>query len=160
MISNIIKKEFLSIDSPVNMVVSRKDNNGFYSYIRRILPNANIIGFGETYYANFEPHIILCNSRVLDIDRSIELARFFHIPLFIIDTEIKSEMISNNIQTTFDFGPVIQIAISNNISLSWNNIHNYIIELSKDIDCIDKWRNIIYTSCRDTFKLQTKITQS
>jgi hypothetical protein len=98
------------------------------------------------------PDMIICNNRIADLGKSINLAKFFHIPLVIIDSETKSELISNKIDNSFDFSPVIQIALSQDIYFSWNKIQNYIMNI--DEKSKDQWKNMIYSLCKERFQIQ------
>jgi hypothetical protein len=153
MISNIINKEFLEFKDNINILSSRPENQNIILYIKKIIKNCSIINFDNTYYANLEPHIVICNNRIMDLDKCIDIAKFFHIPLIVIDTEKKSNLVTNKIDTIFEFDPVIQIAVSKEIYFSWNKIHDYVIYLDSKSE--NQWQNIIYNLCKQTFKLKS-----
>jgi hypothetical protein len=152
MISSLINKEFININSPINIASSKIDNKYFDQYLKKVFPSSIVYSFENTYYGNMEPSIIICNNRISHLDKSVELAKYFHCPLLIIDHELKSELITNKIVNNFMISPVIQIALSKNIHLSWNKIHNYILWL--DDNSIAQWRNIIYNLCKQTFTIK------
>ena len=156
MISNLINKEFLEFTDSINILSSRPENQNIILYIKKTIKNCYIINFDNTYYGNMEPNIVMCNNRVMDLEKCIDVAEFFHIPLIIVDTEKKSPLITNKIDTTFEFEPVTQIAISKEIYFSWNKIHDYVIYL--DAKSETQWQNIIYNLCKQTFKLKSNRT--
>lgn len=152
MISNIINKEFLEFRKKINILSSRPENQNIVLYLKKVIKNCSIINFDNTYYANLEPNIVICNNRIMDLDKCVSIAKFFHAPLVIIDTEKKSNLITNKIDTVFEFQPIVQVAISKEIYFSWNKIHDYVIAL--DTESETQWQNIIYNICKQTFKLK------
>jgi hypothetical protein len=150
MISTIIHKEFIDIDSPINIACSKIDNIYFEKYLHKIFSSSNIYTFDNTYYGNMEPSCIVCNNRISHLEKSIDLSKYFHCPLLIIDHEIKSDLITNKISHGFTISPVIQVALSKDIFLSWDRVHDYTLGL--DTNDIPKWKNIIYSLCKQVFK--------
>jgi hypothetical protein len=155
MISNIINKEFLEFKNNINILSSRPENQNIVLYVKKIIKNCCVINFDNTYYGNLEPHIVFCNNRIMDLDKCVDVAKFFHIPLVVIDTEKKSNLVTNKIDTIFDFDPVVQIAVSKEVYLSWNKIQDYIIY--PDSQSETQWQNIIYNLCKQTFKFKNNI---
>lgn len=151
MIYNIIQKEFININSSVNIASSKIDDTYFNRYLKNIYPESIVYSFDSTYYGNMEPSIVICNDRVSDLERSIDLCKYFHCPLLIVDHKLKSDLITNKISNEFIISPIVQVALSKNIHLSWNRIHDYVLEL--DDSNIPKWKNIIYNLCKQIFKI-------
>lgn len=145
MISSILEREFLTTESILNIAWTPCDNIVFELFIKDTCKPCNLISLTETYYGMNDIAIIFCNNRLTHLDKSIELARFFSCPLMVIDHNTKPEMVSNNIDSTMFIDPVYQIATSKEIHLSWNKIHNSILEYninnqqSKNI-----WKNLIF----------------
>ena len=142
----------MAFDDKINILFSRLENRYLINYIKGLFSHCNIIDTESTYYGNMNPDMIICNNRIADLGKSINLAKFFHIPLVIIDSETKSELISNKIDNSFDFSPVIQIALSQDIYFSWNKIQNYIMNI--DEKSKDQWKNMIYSLCKERFQIQ------
>lgn len=157
MISSLINKELKSVDSHTNIVMSNLDNQYFHKFLGECLKNCDIFNFDDTIYGCSQPDIVICNNRVTHLIKSIELCKYYHVPLLIVDHEIKSDMISSNaIQNNFGVKPITQIAISQQIYNSWGKIHDYIISI--DISTIDKWKNLLYTLCKQNFQIHNGTT--
>lgn len=152
MISTLIERELSTIDSPMNIAFSKVDDSAVVKYFQQILNNSKLINFNDTYYGNLDPQMVICNDRISHLDTSIDICKYFHCPLLIIDHNIKSNLITNKIENLYDIKPVVQIALSDNIYLSWNKIHDYVIPISDST--IKKWHNIIYNLSKQTFHIK------
>jgi len=145
MISSILEREFLTLDSTINIAWTPCEDSLFERFIKEACHPCNIISLTETYYGINEIAVIFCNNRLTHLDKSMELAKFFSCPLIIVDHNIKSEMISNNLDISMPIQPVYQIALSKEISMSWNKIHDNVLvynilnQHSKDV-----WKNLIF----------------
>lgn len=146
MISNIIQKEFSSINDKMNMLWTQPESMFFTDFIRASV-GANIIDFDKTYYGNYDVSIVVCNNRLLYMEKCVELAKFFHVPLLIIDHSVKSGLVSNDFMINIPFKPFYQIATSKDIYMSWGKIHNVVLDTSSP----DKWKNIIFQLIKTTF---------
>jgi hypothetical protein len=149
MISSIVDRKINSAkkNSTINLLCSKSANKFFNLFLTNHI-DANIAEIDEVYNAYVSPHCIVCNNRILYLTKCIELAMFFHIPLIVIDHEIKPDIISEDVSYDFKLSPVIQIAMSKDIFISWNKIHDYILDLEEDN--ISAWRNLfndILSSC-------------
>lgn len=152
MISNIIKKELLTINSTLNIVSSKIDNTFFKKFLREACSPCTITELEDSYYAKYDPSIIICNNRLLYLDKCVELAKFFHCPLLIIDHEEKSDLIVNKYNTNFNIYPVYQIAMSDKIHASWNRIQNSVFPyVVGDNEYMSKWKNLIMNMCKECF---------
>ena len=152
MIANIINKETITIDPAINICMSRYENTYCKNYFKEIFPKSFVTDFEDSYYGNMEPTIIICNNRLTHLEKSIELAKFFHAPLIIIDHDTKPELVTNKTNSEFLISPVSQIALSKDIYFSWNKIHDDIVDLT--IENKPKWKNIIYNMCKQNFKIK------
>jgi hypothetical protein len=155
MISSIINKETLTFYKEMNILFSRIEDKKLFDYIKKIDNNINIENFENTLFGFSEPNILICNNRILDIEKSMNLCKFFHIPMLIIDTDLKPQIVNNKIDNLFDFYPVIQIAVSNDIYYSWNKIHDFIIPL--DNASKESWKNLMYSVCKEKFLIGSNI---
>lgn len=152
MISNIIKKELLDIHSTINIVSSKIDNIFFKKFLKEACSPCTITELEESYYAKYDPSIIVCNNRLTYMDKCIELAKFFHCPLLVVDHEEKSDLIVNKYTSNFDIYPVYQVAISNKIHISWNRIQNGVFPyVVGDNNSMSKWKNLILNMCKEHF---------
>lgn len=145
MISSILQREFITPDSVLNIAWTPCEDIIFERFIKEACHPCNIISLTETYYGMNDISIIICNNRLTHLDKSIELAKFFSCPLLILDHSLKSEMISNNIDCSIPIEPAYQVALSKEINLSWNKIHNTVLvynihnKHSKEV-----WKNLIF----------------
>jgi hypothetical protein len=155
MISSIINKETLTFYKQMNILFSRTEDKKLIDYIKKIDQNINIDNFENTLFGFSEPNLLICNNRILDLEKSINLCKFFHIPMLIVDTEIKPQIVSNKIDNLFGFYPVIQIAASNEVYYSWNKCHDFIIPL--DAAAKDSWKNLMYSVCKEKFLIGSMI---
>ncbi len=151
MISSIIQKEFIDINSAINIASSKVDNIYFNNYLKKIYPQSTIFSFDNTYYGNMEPSIVICNNRISHLENSIDLCKYFHCPLLVIDHDLKSDLITNKFSNDFAISPVVEIALSQSIHMSWNRVHKYVLEPS-EIN-IPKWKNIIFNVCKQVFQI-------
>lgn len=154
MISNLIDREFHSINSPTNILWTQPESLYFTDFIRSACFPCSLIDFDKTYYGNNSISLVVCNNRLVYLDKCVELARFFHVPLLIIDHSIKSSIISENFVLDVSFEPVYQLAISKDIFLSWGKIHNLILEYNSDKNTMEKWKNIVFQLIKTRFLIK------
>jgi hypothetical protein len=155
MISSIINREILTFDKKTRILFSRVEDSRVIKYFRLYFGIEKEINLESTIYGNNEPDILICNNRILDLEKSINISKFFHIPMIILDLETKPDMISNKIDNIFDFSPVIQVAISDEVYYSWNKIQDFVIPLSESF--VDQWRNLMYSMCKEKFLIGDSI---
>lgn len=151
-ISSIIHKELIDSKKFINVLWTNSDNKIIENYIRHNNTNINLIEFDDTFYGLYDIDIVVCNNRVSSLDKCLELCLFFHCPLIIID-HIEKPYFVNDLNSTYLFEPIYQIAISNNISNSWDRIHNKIIPYNDIIALID----IIENMSKEFIKLKIQI---
>lgn len=145
MISSIIQREFLNTKSTLNIVWTPCENILFQNFILSACDPCNIINLDDTYYGMNDISIIICNNRITHLDKCVELAKFLFAPLLVIDHDIKSSIINNEINTDLEIDPIYYVAVSKDIYLSWNKIQNVILEY--DIDNQQNkniWKNLIF----------------
>jgi hypothetical protein len=161
MISNIIKKELLTHSSHINIITSKIDNIFFKKFLNETCSPCSITDIESSYYAKYDPSIIICNDRLVFLDKCLELAKFFHCPLLIIDHNEKSDLVVNKYKTTFDIYPVYQIALSNQIYLSWNRIQDNVLSYKVgDSASMSVWKNIIFNMCKECFIVTDHINEN
>lgn len=149
MISSILERELLTVDSTINIAWTPCEDGLFEKFIKETCKPCNIISLTETYYGMNDISIIFCNNRLTHLDKSIELAKFFLCPIIIVDHAAKSELITNNVDMNILIKPIYQIAISTDISLSWNRIHDNVLQYSlSNQELKNKWKNLIFHLCK------------
>lgn len=149
MIPSIIKREFASIGSSINIVWTRCDDTKFTKFIEQTCDPCFLIDFDNTYFGVYDPSIVICNNRLIYLEKCVSLCRFFHCPLIIIDHDPKPNIVSNKIDTEFDIQPVIQIATSKDIYFSWNKVHDYVLEYNQSTK--NTWKNLIFNIYKQRF---------
>lgn len=158
MISSIIKKEFASINSTMNIVWTRCDDAKFTKFIERACSPCALVDFDNTYFGIYEPSLVICNNRLIYLDKCMSVCKFFHCPLIIIDHDPKPNMVSNNIDNSFTVKPVIQIALSKDIHMSWNRVHNYVLDYNDKSESI--WKNLMYNLYKQKFLVVDKVIKN
>lgn len=151
MISNIVNKELCGNNDTIDLLWTNPDSVYFTDFIREACKPCRLIDFDKTYYGNYNISVVICNNRLTHLEKCIELSRFFHAPLVIIDHFTKSHMISDDYSVNIMFEPVYQIATSREIFTSWNNIHDKIIPYNKDIKTMKLWKTMILDLIKSTF---------
>ena len=154
MISSLIDRKIKTNNKKLNIIYTKCDDKFFKYFIEQNVSHS-LLDFDDTYYGYFNPHIVLCNNRVLYLDKCIDLAKFFHVPLIIVDHETKPRMLSEDVSYSFDIHPVIQIALSEEIFLSWNKIHDYILPITESD--IKNWKTVFEEISYDIFKVKEHV---
>lgn len=149
MISSVIQKEFLKVDSVINIAWTPCESVVFESFIKETCRPCNIISLTETYYGMNDISIVVCNNRLTHLDQSIEIAKFFFCPLLVIDHNNKSHMVADDIKNDIPIEPVYQIATSNSIFTSWGKIQNSVLEYDiQKPQSKNTWKNLIFQLCK------------
>ena len=148
MISSIINKEFLSSSDNINIVWTQCDNLLFDKFIKSIFPESNFIEPTQTYYANNDISLIICNNRITSLNKCLQLAKFYLCAILIIDHDHKSNYINDN-NIEFDIDPVYSVALSKDIYVSWNRIQNNVLSYDiYDAKNVESWKNLIFQLCK------------
>jgi hypothetical protein len=152
MIQNIINKEYLKDNIRLNIVFSGEFEE-FLSFIKTALPLSSITNFTSTFYNINIPNIIICNDRSDNLSKSIELCKFFHIPLLLVDHAKKTDSVIDI--PDIDFEPFYSISLSTPIYNSWNKTHDKILDFDiYNENNIIIWKDIINKLCKQTFMLK------
>lgn len=154
MISNIINREFYSINKPISILWTPSESIYFADFIRLVCNPCALVDFDKTFYGTNDIYLIVCNNRLVYLEKCIELAKFFHSPLLIVDHSAKTSMVSSEFRIEIPFQPVYNIALSKDIYFSWNKIHDMIIEYSDNKNTVEKWKNIIYQLIKSKFVMK------
>jgi hypothetical protein len=149
MISSIISKEFYNIGSSINILWTPADSIDFKQFFNLCCSPCSIIDFDKTYHGIYDIHIVVCNNRIAYFDKCIELCKFFHCPMLIIDHGPKPNMVSGRLETSIPIKPIYQVAIAKEIYSSWDRVHDCIIEYSiHDPKTYEPWKNLIFQLCK------------
>jgi hypothetical protein len=148
-VSSIIHKALLK-ENP-NVLWTKTDNKVLEKTIEK--HNINLIDLEDILYGIYDIDLVICNNRIINLDKCLELCIFFHCPLIIIDHTEKPHYISD-ISNNYLFDPIYQIAVSESICNSWNRIHNKVITYDNIIEIIDIMQNMSKEFL--TLKIQTE----
>lgn len=154
MISNIINKEFYSLKDKINIVWTNPESGYFTEFIKKACGNCSLVDFDKTYYGFNDIHIVICNNRLVYLDKCVELSKFFHVPLLIVDHSVKSNMVNSEFVLNKIFEPIYQVAISKDIHFSWGKIHDMIIEYDDSKISMEKWKNLLFQLIKTRFIAQ------
>lgn len=143
MISNLINKEFYSVNDKLSVLWTPPESVYFADFIHNVCA-CSLIDFDKTYYGLNDISMVVCNNRLIYLEKCIELAKFFHVPLLVIDHSTKSSLIANDFNIEIGFEPVYQIAMSKEIYFSWNKIQNSIMDYNNKKETIQKWQNLLF----------------
>jgi hypothetical protein len=144
-LSSVLHRELLNEDGPINILWTPTDHSLFKTFISSCFSAVNFYEFDQTYFGFVDIDIIICNNRISYLEKCIELAKYIHCPLLVVDHDIKPANITieNN---TIPISSVEQIALNQKIKSSWNNVQDKI--LSYDLikrSSKDEWNHIIYS---------------
>lgn len=157
--SSIIKRIFSTINSPKSIVWTQCEHNLFKNFIKRACEPCSILDFDHTYYGFNDVDIIVCNNRMMYLEKCLELSFYLHCPVLIVDHSPKPALITDKISNDFSISPIYQIALSNDIYNSWGKIHNTIMDYSiESKENLESWRNLIFQLTISNFKINEKIT--
>jgi hypothetical protein len=155
-ISSIVKRLYNSIDSYKNIVWTTCDDSLFNNFIKKACDPCSLINFDNTYYGFNDIDLIICNNRIIYLDKCIELAYYLHCPLLIVDHLPKSSMINNSHNIEYAFEPIHQIAVSKQICDSWGGIHDRIMDYNIDnLKSLETWKNLVFQLSILNFKIKT-----
>jgi len=145
LISSIIKRCHNTSNSPLNIIMGPVEQKQFDFFIREILPqNSQVFTFEDTLYGNTDIDIIICNNKILHLEKCGTLSYYFHCPVLVIDHDKKPQFIEKEIIDQSS-NSIYTIAINNDISRSWGGNYNLVLGYNiKDNNSIDHWRNMLY----------------
>lgn len=149
MISSILQRELIEINSVLNIVWTPCEYAQFHDFITSACSPCNIINLDDTYHGMNDVSIIICNNRLTHLDKAVELSKFFLSPLLIIDHDTKPSIVNNELGLDIPISPAYHIATSKNIYSSWNNIQNTVLEYNTNNDQSKNiWKNLIFQLCK------------
>lgn len=160
MISNLINKELCGPNDTIDFLWTSPESVYFTDFIREACKPCRLIDFDKTYYGNYNISMVICNNRLIYLEKCIDLARFFHAPLLVIDHFTKSSMVTDEYSLNVMFSPVYQIATSRDIFSSWNKIHDDVMPYNKDNKTMKAWKAMIFDLIKSTFIIKDEKNDS
>lgn len=150
-VSTILEKEKLSLDSKINIIWTPCDNVNFMKYIQQF--GHNLYNYENLYFGNIIPHLIICNNKMYSHQQAKLISLNYHLPILIIDHAPKDKSIDlqTAIKTIDNFQCSFKIAINNNIYNSWGKNHDIVLQPT-DANR-NEWANILYNLAKRIYIL-------
>lgn len=151
-ITGILSRELLNKESTLNILWTHLDSLSYDKTIRSL--NHNLITFDHLYFAKDTPNIIICNNKVLYYKKCRDISIQFHIPVIVIDHDIKPENLTDTNEddnTLYNFPTQYNIAMSEEIANSWQTNYDKIIK-PEEIKNKEYWSELIYNTSKIIFK--------
>jgi hypothetical protein len=157
LISSIIKRYTNTYDTPLNVIMGSCENKSFDFFLRKfVIGNGNLLSFEDSLFGHLSLDLIICNNKITQLEKCMDLAYFFHCPVLVIDHETKPSFLSQDI-ISFQSNSIFLIAINNEIYNSWNRMHNLVLNFNhKDNENIEKWKNLLYQITKIPFNMKDK----
>lgn len=152
MINSIVIKEFLSVTDRINIVYCSGDNDEFDIFVSKIFPVTHVLSFDSTFYGINTPNIIIVNNTdTSSLQKSVELCKFFHIPLLLVfdsGENYKAPDIDIN------FKPYNTISLSNISHKILSKKFNTVMRFDAyDKKSLKEWQSYIIEVCKQPFIL-------
>ena len=144
-LSSILHRESLTDSGTINILWTPTDNSSFKNFISDCFVSVNFYEFDHTYFGFADIDVIVCNNRITHLEKCIELAKYLHCPLLIIDHDFRPSNITID-NNPIPISSVEQISLNKGIQFSWKNTSNKI--LSYDITKTtskEEWKDVIYS---------------
>lgn len=151
-ISSIVNKEKVSINSRIKILWT-PSNKEFEHFVSKL--NVDLVQFEQIYYGNSFANIIVCNNKIDYYNQCFNLSRRLHLPVLLIDHNIKNSLFDNEKIKTYDYFPCMHhVCISKTISDSWSLNNTQILSYNhQDKDNISVWQNLLYQISKKVFKI-------
>ena len=148
MISSLLSREINKINRILWIPSDDKDFEKFFVKL-----NVSLFGLDQIYLGSFVPDLIISNEKTKHIEKIIKLTKYHQCPLIFIDHEEKSDMIdTTKFQNKIsDLPIVVQIACSERIKKSWDNVHDFVLNENSDVN---SWQNIINGTKQTVYKYE------
>lgn len=151
-VSSITSREALRPESKINILWSNTDYKYFTNFIQSL--GHRLLSFEDLYFANYIPHLIICNDRLSSYEKSRAVSLQYHLPVIAIDHQTRNPIIVlDSIPSMNNISGVYNIAIDTNISRSWNNIHHQILSYDRTNNNIAIWNGLLYNIAKRIFTL-------
>ena len=153
MISNIINKDYLTIDHRINIVYTKNKNIAFNDFIKNLFIDSALIDFNETFYGINNPNIVICNDIIEDnLLKCAEICKYFHIPLILIFNNPNDY---KTIDADINFSPFVIVSLSNTNNKILLKKYDHIMKFDAyNKKNIFQWKNLILSLCKTTFILK------
>lgn len=152
-IGSLLAREFLSFNDKLNIIFLPADNPNFVMFIDKL--NHKILEIKDLYYGSFIPNILLCNNKIFQYQQALDLSIRYHIPILIIDHHKKNPMLDEKkIQVIDDLPSSYSIALNNDIYVSWDKIHNQVLDFNiNDNDSLEIWNNLLHNIAKKVYTI-------
>lgn len=150
-ITGILNREHITQQDKLKILWTPTDNISWHKLIGSL--GHKLINFEDLYFAQNSPHIIICNNKVLFHKKCRDISIQFHIPVIMIDHDIRPSNLNDtqDDKVFYSFPTAYTIAMSENISKSWNLNYNQILQ-PEQIKDKEYWNNLIYKTSKIIFK--------
>lgn len=158
LISSVIKRYTNSYETPLNIIMGTCENKSFEFFIKKyVVDQGTILSFEDSLFGHLSLDLIVCHNKITQLEKSMDLAYFFHCPVLIIDHDVKPSFIKDDI-ISFQSNSIYSLALNNDIYNSWGKTHNLVLNFNaKDIDNIERWKNLLYQITKIPFNMKEKI---
>lgn len=152
-ISSILNREKLSLNDRVKILWTKASDEFRYFIVEKT--KCLLVEYEELYYGNNIPNLIICNDKVQYRDMCYSISRQLHLPILLIDHNIKSPLYDNEkIKILNKFPCYHHISISKTINDSWSLKDVQILSYNiNDKDNILIWKNLIFQTAKKIFKI-------
>lgn len=153
MISSIVAREYINLDTKLNIVSTPIDNKYFIKFIEHL--GYNLLDINDMYFGSNIPNLLLCNNKIDFSDQIKTMSIRYHIPTVVIDHSIKSDLYDQNkLINIYDFPCSYHIALNQDIYNSWGKYHDQILNYNlQDKNNINTWKNLLYQISKRIFSL-------
>jgi hypothetical protein len=154
LISSIIKRHTNTFDSPLNVIMTSCEDRTFDFFIKNcVLKNSTILSLQDSIYGNIELDIILCNNRIAQLEKCVDLSYYFHCPILVLDHDTKPNFLEKPIE--FQSKSIYYVAINDKIYNSWQRTQDLVLSFNtRDDNNIQQWRNLLYQITKIPFSIR------
>jgi hypothetical protein len=79
------------------------ENKSFDFFLRKfVIGDGNLLSFEDSLFGHLSLDLIICNNKITQLEKCMDLAYFFHCPVLVIDHETKPSFLSQDIISMFD----------------------------------------------------------
>lgn len=146
-ITGILSREYITRKDKLNIVWTPLDHALFEEQIKKL--GHKLLSFDHLYFGKDSPQLIICNNKVLFYEKCKNIAIQFHIPVLVIDHDLKPKNIND--KEKYELPAMYKIALSEKIATSWNEPYHKILEPNQ-ANNIELWADIIFKTSKKLFQ--------
>lgn len=146
-ISGILSREQLNKNDKINIIWTEIDQSIFKQNIKKI--GHNLLNFDQLYFGKDSPHLIICNNKILFYEKCKNISIQFHIPILMIDHDIKPKNITET--QTYTLPCTYKVALNEKIASSWSEPYHKTLDKHQSNN-IDIWSEIIFKTYKKLFQ--------